>query len=81
MKQFHTIRDVSGFAVLFGLGAGGLWLCRMVLSNAFAFVLLFFPTIVALSVCVVGLLGVFWVLIERITFEIHDWRLRNKSHQ
>jgi len=76
MKQFHTIRDVSGFAFLIALGIGGLWLCRMVLSNAFAFVLLFFPAIVALSVCVVGIVGIFWVLIDRIAFEFHDRRLR-----
>ncbi len=58
------MRDFFGFAILAILGVTGLWLCRLVLANAFAFVLLFVPTIAAGALLVVGIIGMIWSVVD-----------------
>jgi hypothetical protein len=66
MKSFHIVRDIFGFAIVAALGIVGLWLCRLVVANPVAFIALFVPTIFAWSLLVVGILGMIWVIVERL---------------
>jgi len=66
MKHSHTMRDFFGFAILAILGIAGLWLCRLVFANAFAFVLLFVPTIAAGALLLVGIIGMIWTVVDRL---------------
>jgi len=67
MKHLQTLRELSGFAMLAVIGVAALWLCRLVVANAFAFVLFFVPAMVAGALLVVGIIGMIW--------SVGDWLL------
>ena len=81
MKSSHTMRDIFGFATLAVIGIIGLWLLRLVFANPVAFIVLFVPSVIAWSLLAVGILGMIWVIVEKLVSSVIARRRGKASAQ
>jgi hypothetical protein len=70
MKFSQTLWSFIGFALLAILGIGGLWLCRDVFGPGLTYLVLFGPAVAAGSLLLIGVLGMIWLLVERLVSSV-----------